>query len=377
MRELALIRPQKIRDAAALVEPPRGGSGFESCFTATSARAPRTARRHAATVAIRRPGWTAARAGPRCGPAAAPRSATVTVRPQKRGGPAASATSTISGPKRTNAIGAGSSGGRPRRRTSPPAPRERAGGPVALVREDDGVVDGERAVRVRVGCGRGRDRRGRHDRQPVGARSREPLDGERDDPLPRRAAGEPHAQIAERDHPGGVGREAERAPRPRARRRSSAPARRPCAASVCHPDRTVKLEETAARRGTDSARDPRATSPAGGRSASAMRHAGGASRGSRWSGSLISVVAVAGVVCWALHQEPPQFPDSRASGRALAGAVALYAIATLVRGERWHACCAPRAPSPTARGLARAQRRRLRRRTTSSPRAPATRSACS
>ena len=53
-------------------------------------------------------------------------------------------------------------------------------------------------------------------------------------------------------------------------------------------------------------------------------------------GIAISVLAVAGVVWWALHQEPPQFPDTAAEWGALAGAIALYAVATLVRGERWH-----------------------------------------
>jgi glycosyltransferase 2 family protein len=52
-------------------------------------------------------------------------------------------------------------------------------------------------------------------------------------------------------------------------------------------------------------------------------------------GIAISVVAVAGVVWWALHQEPPQFPDSAGEWGALGGAIALYALATLVRGERW------------------------------------------
>jgi len=46
-------------------------------------------------------------------------------------------------------------------------------------------------------------------------------------------------------------------------------------------------------------------------------------------------VAVAGVVWWALRQEPPQFPDSPGEWGALAGAIGLYAVATLVRGERW------------------------------------------
>ena len=53
-------------------------------------------------------------------------------------------------------------------------------------------------------------------------------------------------------------------------------------------------------------------------------------------GLAVSAVAVAGVVYWALHQEPPQFPDTAREWGALAGAVALYALATLVRGERWH-----------------------------------------
>ncbi|HTE63453.1 MAG TPA: lysylphosphatidylglycerol synthase transmembrane domain-containing protein [Solirubrobacteraceae bacterium] len=52
-------------------------------------------------------------------------------------------------------------------------------------------------------------------------------------------------------------------------------------------------------------------------------------------GLAVSVVAVAGVVWWALHQEPPQFPDTAGEWGALAGAVAIYAVATLVRGERW------------------------------------------
>jgi hypothetical protein len=53
-------------------------------------------------------------------------------------------------------------------------------------------------------------------------------------------------------------------------------------------------------------------------------------------GIAISVLAVAGVVWWALRQEPPQFPDTPGEWGALAGAIALYAVATLVRGERWH-----------------------------------------
>ena len=54
-------------------------------------------------------------------------------------------------------------------------------------------------------------------------------------------------------------------------------------------------------------------------------------------GILVSVVAVGGVVWWALGQEPPKFPDTPGEWGALAAAIGLYAIATLVRGERWHA----------------------------------------
>lgn len=53
------------------------------------------------------------------------------------------------------------------------------------------------------------------------------------------------------------------------------------------------------------------------------------------AGLAVSVAAVAGVVWWALRQEPPRFPDSPREWGALAGAVALYAVATAVRGERW------------------------------------------
>ena len=53
------------------------------------------------------------------------------------------------------------------------------------------------------------------------------------------------------------------------------------------------------------------------------------------AGLVVSLVCVAGVVWWALHQEPPQLPDTPAKWGALLGAVGLYALATLVRGERW------------------------------------------
>jgi glycosyltransferase 2 family protein len=54
-------------------------------------------------------------------------------------------------------------------------------------------------------------------------------------------------------------------------------------------------------------------------------------------GAAVSVLSLAGVVWWALGQEAPTLPDSGGRWAALVGAVALYGVATLVRGERWHA----------------------------------------
>ena len=78
-----------------------------------------------------------------------------------------------------------------------------------------------------------------------------------------------------------------------------------------------------------------------------------------------------GVVYWALQQEPP-FPDTPGEWAALAAAVALYALATLVRGERWHSLLraegahrtGPTRTASTSSGTPR---------TTSCPRARATR----
>jgi glycosyltransferase 2 family protein len=64
-------------------------------------------------------------------------------------------------------------------------------------------------------------------------------------------------------------------------------------------------------------------------------------------GIAVSVVAVAGVVWWALHQEPPQFPDSAREWGALATAIALYAVATFVRGERWRSLLLAEGATPS------------------------------
>lgn len=47
------------------------------------------------------------------------------------------------------------------------------------------------------------------------------------------------------------------------------------------------------------------------------------------------VLPVAVVVWWATKQEPPTFPSSFGGIMALVGAVGLYAVATLLRAERW------------------------------------------
>ncbi|CAA9493038.1 MAG: hypothetical protein AVDCRST_MAG38-2756 [uncultured Solirubrobacteraceae bacterium] len=52
------------------------------------------------------------------------------------------------------------------------------------------------------------------------------------------------------------------------------------------------------------------------------------------------MLALAGVVWWALRQEPPRLPATREQLAALLLAVALYALATVVRAERWHALLA-------------------------------------
>jgi uncharacterized membrane protein YbhN (UPF0104 family) len=53
-------------------------------------------------------------------------------------------------------------------------------------------------------------------------------------------------------------------------------------------------------------------------------------------GLAVSAFALAGVVWWALRQQPPRFPSTPAQWASMAAAVAFYALATLVRGERWH-----------------------------------------
>lgn len=64
----------------------------------------------------------------------------------------------------------------------------------------------------------------------------------------------------------------------------------------------------------------------------------GSARSSRWPrivSLVISAVSLAGVVWWATTQPPPHLPSGPGEIAALAGAIAIYAAATLLRGERW------------------------------------------
>ena len=72
--------------------------------------------------------------------------------------------------------------------------------------------------------------------------------------------------------------------------------------------------------------EPQPSPPAGGR----LRGLGSV------AGIAISVVALAAVVWWALRQDAPRLPHGVDQIGALAGAIALYAVNTLLRSERWH-----------------------------------------
>jgi glycosyltransferase 2 family protein len=50
---------------------------------------------------------------------------------------------------------------------------------------------------------------------------------------------------------------------------------------------------------------------------------------------VVWAIPVAGVVWWATNQEAPSFPTSFGGIMALVGALGLYALATLIRAERW------------------------------------------
>jgi len=52
--------------------------------------------------------------------------------------------------------------------------------------------------------------------------------------------------------------------------------------------------------------------------------------------AVFSLVALAGVVWWASHQDAPQLPSGAGAIAWLAAALGLYAAATLLPAERWH-----------------------------------------
>ena len=64
--------------------------------------------------------------------------------------------------------------------------------------------------------------------------------------------------------------------------------------------------------------------------------------------ALVSLIALAAVVWWASKQDAPEFPSGGDAVAWLAAALVLYAIATLLRGERWHGSSRSPACAPTA-----------------------------
>jgi glycosyltransferase 2 family protein len=68
-----------------------------------------------------------------------------------------------------------------------------------------------------------------------------------------------------------------------------------------------------------------------------------------WIGAGVSLLAVAGVVWWAAHQKAPRLPHDSGEWAAVIGAVALYAVATLIRGIRWRRLLEDEGGTPTAR----------------------------
>lgn len=52
--------------------------------------------------------------------------------------------------------------------------------------------------------------------------------------------------------------------------------------------------------------------------------------------ALFSLIALAAVIWWASKQDAPQLPSTSGTIAWLVGGLALYAVATILRGERWH-----------------------------------------
>ena len=51
---------------------------------------------------------------------------------------------------------------------------------------------------------------------------------------------------------------------------------------------------------------------------------------------ILWLVPLAAVIYWATTQQAPKWPDTQSEWAWLAGALAAYAVVTLMRGERWH-----------------------------------------
>jgi uncharacterized membrane protein YbhN (UPF0104 family) len=66
-----------------------------------------------------------------------------------------------------------------------------------------------------------------------------------------------------------------------------------------------------------------------------------------WLGLAISLLAVAGVVWWASRQDAPPLPSTGGEIAALCAAIALYALATVVRSERWLRLLVDEGAAPT------------------------------
>ena len=68
---------------------------------------------------------------------------------------------------------------------------------------------------------------------------------------------------------------------------------------------------------------------------SAAPASGARARRLRAAGWLLSALCLGAVVWWSLQQPPPELPSGARGIAWLAAAIAIYAVATLVRGERW------------------------------------------
>jgi glycosyltransferase 2 family protein len=63
----------------------------------------------------------------------------------------------------------------------------------------------------------------------------------------------------------------------------------------------------------------------------------------------VSLVALGAVVWWATRQDAPALPRTREDVLTVVGAIAIYALVTAVRAERWHRICS-RSGVPVDRG---------------------------